>query len=146
MTLEEFRATGRDAANLDDEPHNLGTDLPGRVYVYDGGPFIERWEDDRHGIAPPNGPTWLLTIGNEQWHGELSGLEAELYSWACAEGIIEFPDALAPLSAELEAYCQHEGLPLRCAEELLHEELTDRQRHWISDFVTRWNDEEAAGS
>jgi hypothetical protein len=89
MTLEEFRATGRDVANLDDAPHHLAVEGPGRVYVYDGGPFIERWKDDRHGIAPPNGPTWLLTIGRDSWDGELPKLEAILFDWAKDEGFFE---------------------------------------------------------
>lgn len=89
MLLADFRASGRDVANLDDAPHHLGCDDAGRVYLYDGGPFIQRWEDARHGIAPPNGPTWLLIIGNEQHEGDLAKLEEILFDWCEGEGFFE---------------------------------------------------------
>jgi hypothetical protein len=82
MTLEQFAATGRDMKNAAGE-------VTARTYVEVL--FIERWEDGRHGIAPPDGiPTWLLTTdGPEQEHGELSTLEPKLYAWACREGYCE---------------------------------------------------------
>lgn len=85
MTLEQFRATGRNVEDLG--PECPGLDLegePGRVYA--NGLWIQRWDDDRHGVAPPDGkPTWLLTLYNEQFHGDLSELEERLYEWGVDE-------------------------------------------------------------
>lgn len=86
MTLEEFRATGRDVADLGSEIEGMDLEgVSGRVYNGPGGLFIERWEDDRFGIAPPNGPTWLLTLYNEQFDGDLADLEEKLFEFAKEE-------------------------------------------------------------
>lgn len=84
MTLDQFRATGTDCADLGE---TLGDEClawsPGRIY--DSGLYIEHWTDGRSGIAPPHGPTWLLTLFNEQWCGDLADMEQRLYQWACVE-------------------------------------------------------------
>jgi hypothetical protein len=82
MTFEEFRASGRDVANLDDAPHHLAIEGPGRVYCYDGGPFIQR---------TPYG--WHLHIERDEWDGRLSQLEPILFEWAAAEGFEVKADA-----------------------------------------------------
>lgn len=90
MDLQQFRATGRDVADLGDEFKDMDLDgTPGRVYLYKAGAYIERWEDDRHGVAPPNGPTWLLTLGRDQYDGELPMLEEKLFEWCRDEGFFE---------------------------------------------------------
>jgi hypothetical protein len=45
----------------------------------------------------------------------------------------------AILVAEYEAYLEAQALPKECAEELLFHDITDEQRAWLSDFITRWN-------
>lgn len=78
MTLEEFRATGRDVANLADE--DLCIEGPGRVYLYCGGPYIERAEDGK----------WLLTIFNDSTlSADIAPLEVELYEFARDEGLLD---------------------------------------------------------
>lgn len=52
----------------------------------------------------------------------------------------------AELCQELETFCNFEGLPLRCAMELIHEEISDSQRQWLSAFVQRWEAWEARES
>jgi len=47
-------------------------------------------------------------------------------------------DEREALSDELNAYCTSQGLEQRCAMELLHEDITEDQRRWLSDFVHRW--------
>jgi hypothetical protein len=90
MDLQQFRATGRDVANLDTELPDMGLEnTPGRIYLHEGGAYIERWEDDRHGVAPPNGPTWLLTLGRDQYDGDLPKLEELLWQWCKDEGFFE---------------------------------------------------------
>ena len=42
------------------------------------------------------------------------------------------------LTREYVAYCEREGLPDVDAEEQIHGELTPEQRHWLSDFILRW--------
>lgn len=89
MSLEQFRATGRDSTNLDVD---LGDDsfsgVAGRVY--DDGLYLERWIDDRFGVAPPNGePTWLLTLSNLQFYGTIEQCEEQLYLWALGEGCLK---------------------------------------------------------
>jgi hypothetical protein len=49
----------------------------------------------------------------------------------------------AALCIELEQFCKFEGLPLRCAMELIHEDISEGQREWLSDFVLRWDAWEA---
>jgi hypothetical protein len=89
MDLAAFRATGRDVADLGAMFDGMDLDgTPGRVYLYDGGAYIERWEDGRHGVAPPDGPTWLLTIGRDQYNGGLAKLESLLFDWCRDEQLI----------------------------------------------------------
>ena len=45
----------------------------------------------------------------------------------------------ASLCISLEEFCRFEGLPLRCAMELLHEKITEDQRTWLSQFVVGWD-------
>lgn len=78
MTLDQFRASGRDVANLGAELDDECVDgVPGRVYAHEAGPYIERF-----------GEGWLLTLGNCQFEEPLADLEARLYDWAVSEEII----------------------------------------------------------
>lgn len=43
------------------------------------------------------------------------------------------------LSNELERWCASQALPYLSAEELIHENLTDTQRRWVSNFILRWD-------
>lgn len=83
MTLDAFRATGRDVIDLGAEIP--GMDLEGdsgRVYLYEGGPFIELVVDG----------SWMLILGNEHWiERDIAPLEERLYEWAKDEGFFEQP-------------------------------------------------------
>ncbi len=48
------------------------------------------------------------------------------------------------LSQVLQAFCAEEELPARCALELLHEDLSPRQRVWLSQFLIAWEAAETA--
>ena len=88
MTFEQFQAAGKDCTNIGEAIGDECLDgAAGRLYC--DTLYIERWSDDRAGIAPPNGPTWLLTLFNEQWDGELIELERKLYEFALSEGYCE---------------------------------------------------------
>ncbi len=46
----------------------------------------------------------------------------------------------ATLCDELEAYCKREGLQFLSAEELvLQEGISEGQRDWLNDYITRWD-------
>lgn len=45
---------------------------------------------------------------------------------------------LASLAEEYQATLDALGLPQESADELLHRDLTDEQRHYVSDFYNRW--------
>ena len=45
----------------------------------------------------------------------------------------------AALTAEFQAYLMQQGLPQYSADELLHEELTDEQRRYVSQFILTWD-------
>lgn len=93
MTLDEFRATARKVDDLGEALGDDGlTNTPGHVYL--DALYIAEWADDRHGIAPPNGPTHLLTLGNQGWDGPLDELEPRLFNWAKSEGYFGNPDRL----------------------------------------------------
>lgn len=74
LTLEQFRATGVDVADITDyngANNDPGLGWPGRVYM-DGTLNIERVGDG-----------WVLTIGNEQYdYDAVEPLEKILYDWA----------------------------------------------------------------
>lgn len=82
MTLDEFRATGRDVGDLSeyDTLEAQGLSGPGRVYEQ---------ELCLEGTAA-NG--YHLTIGNESFTAPLRFLEERLYEWAISEGYLN-PDA-----------------------------------------------------
>lgn len=88
ITIDEFRASGVDC-------EDIGAKIPGQDLegctgrVYLEGLYIEHWKDDRHGKAPPAGPTWLLTLGNMQHEGTLADMELELYRYALSDTHLE---------------------------------------------------------
>lgn len=45
---------------------------------------------------------------------------------------------LSQLTEEFQGYCEREKLPQYSADELIHEEISERQRSYISDFIMRW--------
>jgi hypothetical protein len=113
MTLDQFRASGSDCADIGKAVDDVALEgTSGRVYL--GALYIERWDDARDGIAPPHGkPTWLLTLENNQYDGDILELEARLFLWAIDSGYdiaaaapartyrTEFPDFPAPVPALL---------------------------------------------
>ena len=86
MTFEEFQATGYDCADIGAEiSDEMLEGLSGRIYLKSL--YIGRWEDDRFGVAPPNGPTWMLTLERCDWvSDDLESLERRLWDWAQAAG------------------------------------------------------------
>jgi hypothetical protein len=46
------------------------------------------------------------------------------------------------LTEALNDWLTKNGLPHYSADELLHEELTDAQRSWITDFIIAWEDQQ----
>jgi hypothetical protein len=44
---------------------------------------------------------------------------------------------IAGLNAELMKWCEEQALPLRSAEELVHEDVTPEQRRYLHDFIAR---------
>lgn len=83
MTLAEFQATRR---WCDDIPTAIGSAdwseygrrVSGQIYVFD---FYIEAADNIEGATGP----YLLTLGREQYFGELEALEAVLYDWAKRE-------------------------------------------------------------
>lgn len=77
MTFAEFKASGRDVANLGAP---LGDDglrgVPGRLY--DQSLYIEQLPTTE----------WVLTLGNMQYHESLADLEARLYQFGVSEGAV----------------------------------------------------------
>lgn len=80
LTLEQFRKTGRDVIDLGAEIPDMDLEgQSGRVYLYEGGPFIELMVDGN----------WYLILGNMEYHEPLPELEARLYDWAKGEGFMD---------------------------------------------------------
>jgi hypothetical protein len=49
-------------------------------------------------------------------------------------------DTIESLTAELQSFCEREGLPQQCAEELLvGQTLTVDQSYWLISFSRRWD-------
>ncbi|MDB6013640.1 MAG: hypothetical protein JWL65_5890 [Gammaproteobacteria bacterium] len=79
LTLEQFRATGRNVPNVDEAlPGEFWGEGPGRIYA--GPTVIEQYGDQ-----------WRYMIENESIVGELNELESSLYEWAIAQ----LPEALS---------------------------------------------------
>jgi len=81
MTIDEFRATGRDVADLSTIEHIACSGIEsgaGRTYM-DDQLFIEHGEISG---------AWHLTLGNAQLLGSLADMERKLYDWAVSEGYI----------------------------------------------------------
>lgn len=79
MTLEQFRATGRDVADLREALGDVWDEVrPGRVYA--GNLHIEGSES----------AGWCLTIYNESWaYDPLEVYERRLYEFGVEEGSTE---------------------------------------------------------
>jgi hypothetical protein len=71
MTLKEFRASGRDVADLATNEHLAAQELrgPGRIYAEDL-------------VIEGTPAQWCLTIENDSRCGSLPALEEALYRWA----------------------------------------------------------------
>lgn len=52
----------------------------------------------------------------------------------------EWDKACSAMCDELKTWCLEANLPYLSADELLYENLTERQREWVSDFMARWDD------
>ena len=53
-------------------------------------------------------------------------------------------NAFTRLSKELETWCLENGFPYTDALKLLMgfaQQMTAAQRHWLNDYITRWNHE-----
>lgn len=55
-------------------------------------------------------------------------------------------EAIQALELEFSAYCAEQGLPEASADELIHGDLSEAQRRYISDFIIRWEAAEAKES
>jgi hypothetical protein len=90
MTFEQFQASGRDVPDLGAEI--VGMDLegkPGRVYLYEGGPYIER-----------SATGWYLCLGRDEYEvtdEDRPTVERLLYDWCKAERFFE-DEAAAPVA------------------------------------------------
>jgi hypothetical protein len=89
MTLDQFRATGRDCDDLGTMNDDEGMD--GRIgRVYCDVLTIERpnetWPTEARQQCEAEGG-WYLQIGNCEWFGSLADLEARLYEFARDEEI-----------------------------------------------------------
>ena len=79
MTLDEFRATGRDVADLHGAGCETGTDHSPAGRVYHGGLHLERMADGE----------FLLILGNAEYSAPLEKLESLLFAWGEVEGFFE---------------------------------------------------------
>lgn len=88
MTLDEFRATGRDVPDLGAIPHCAAQEMsgPGRVYLDSDWPLVIEQLPRRACSAGP--VRWCLTIGSHQRVASLAVLERDLYEFAVSEGYI----------------------------------------------------------
>lgn len=71
----------------------------------------------------------------------LEPLLAPIWPWAEeAESMLVGEPTLTPdqLADQLRYYCEAQRLPVRDADELLHEDITPEQRRWLSYFCQRW--------
>ena len=90
MTLDEFRATGRDCGDLGaalDDGYWEDCSEPARGRLYLGQLWIQR----KPAAGWPNGRTesWYLLLGREDWlSDDLPRLEALLYEFALSERLI----------------------------------------------------------
>lgn len=95
MTLHEFRATGRDVADLQtalptNEFYDSGKPRPGRVYLDNC--YIEKSDK-------PEKPYYLM-IDHDEYEGALADLEVALYEWA----LHNFPDEMQVVTGALEGF------------------------------------------
>lgn len=51
-------------------------------------------------------------------------------------------EQLEILSNRLMNYCKRESLPYLSADELIHEDITQAQRKWLSQFILEWEEAE----
>jgi hypothetical protein len=80
MSLEQFRASGRDVIDLGAEIP--GMDLDGQSgRIYHGGAYLMLQVDGQ----------WSLIIGNQEYWEPRERLEQRLYLWAKDEGFFDAP-------------------------------------------------------
>lgn len=91
MTLDQFRATGRDCDDLgkalsDTSMGETGEPIRGRLYA--GSLYIIRRPES--GWIDGDQREWDLVIANQEWiSDDLPDLEARLYEFALSEGYCE---------------------------------------------------------
>ncbi len=135
ITLEAFRATGRDTTDLSEATNDSShVGAPGRVYV--DALVIERKDD-----------AWWLLLGRDEWTAPLPDLELRLYDWALSEGYCGEPrtqaEREAAMSAELDVwYLDRPNLQPLCALEAqlaYAEQVPSRDLAYLREFCDRWN-------
>ena len=143
LTLEGFRASGRDVEDLRTVADPSVADVyevatPGRIYA--GGLVIES--------NTASGETlYSLTIANQVFPAtrDLASLERELFEYGLREQLFSVEDELIgemdELIAELRDYCAAQGLPHEAADDLLAvHPLSADQREWLTKFCARWHE------
>jgi len=91
-------------------------------------------------------------IDSDDWSEILAAIAAE---GAAGRGLVAITEALAAMAkeaAQMDAYDKmtalyevwvgQQGLPLVDAEELIHTDLSDSQRQWVSAFIAQWEAED----
>lgn len=95
------------------------------------------------GVGMPSDDDWLIGFYPANWDGDeidfirSSDSGADLLE-SLAGAIARLDPSEETLGGEYQEYLRVEGLGQFSAEEMLHEQITDRQRAWISDFLIRW--------
>jgi hypothetical protein len=130
LTIEQFRASGRNVADLGPILSDDCFDgSPGRVYLSSF--YICGTEGD-----------WNLILERDEYQGDLRDLEVRLYDWVVTQS--GHDESERDLVCELKMFCEQEKLPHLSACELIHEDLTDEQRRYVSNYIIRWDAMEAA--
>jgi hypothetical protein len=152
MTFEQFRATGREVADLNVV---LGTsDLgAGRVYAQETDYPVYIEKDTR-----PDAPTpYFLTISSQGWSESLAALERRLYDFWRSEvecnstsSSVTSDDVRATLCSVLQQFARSQRLDLQSADDMLADlpypgegETDDprsvAQRAWLDAYITLWD-------
>lgn len=103
-TLDQFRATGRDCADLGDAlKMDMGVEHPVAGRLYADSFYIEDCRSWEHDPATPQG-RWCLTLERNPWMSDdLAALERRLYLWVLDESP-EWRGAL--VDAAINAACK----------------------------------------
>lgn len=138
-----LRSVGYDHRTIEGE-HGFARDVTRDIVIFITGPRqgtipLSEGDDARVRIFDGHGPRQDIPIDIRIT--DLKWLPSLVKS-AEIQALDRISDPIERLTTEYRLWLQTCDLPAKCAHELIHQDISDQHRAWLTDFIRRWDDAE----